>query len=96
MVPTFKLFRQFYSLKQRKNWYFLQSRGKPLVTHLPDSHKGWKGKLIRLKFLGGFGVPLKWELADRSLNRFFEATKVKHDFFNKVWAMFFLGMLVKD
>ena len=59
------------------------------MTHILDSHKGWKGKFIRLKSTGGFELPLKWELVDWSSNMFFEEIEAEQDLFNKVWAMSF-------
>ena len=40
-VPsTSQLFRNFFFLKTRKEFYFLQFRGKPIVTGLSDTNKG--------------------------------------------------------
>ena len=66
------------------------------MTHLPNSHKGWEGKFIRLKSSSGFEVPLKWELVDGNQNRLSEATEDEHVLFTKVRAMSFSGKLVKD
>ena len=96
MVPTFELFRWFYSLKRREGWYFFQSRVNPLVAYLFNSHKSWRGKFIRLKLPGGFRAPLKLDVADKSPNRFSKATKVEWELFIKVQAMFFSGKLVKN
>ena len=54
------------------------------MTNLPNSHKGWKGKIIRIKSLGGFRVFLEWRLVDGSRNKFVEATKSEATFFTKV------------
>ena len=40
VTPTSRLFRSFFFLKTREEFYFLQSRGKPIVTGLPDTNKG--------------------------------------------------------
>ena len=58
VMPTSRLFRNFYFLKTREEFYFLQSRGKPIVTGLPDINKGWKPLFIRVTVLNGFGVDL--------------------------------------
>ena len=65
------------------------------MTYLSDSHKGWKGKIIKLKSLGGFRVSLEWRLGDGSQNRFFEATKVVAAVFSKVRELSFSRNLVR-
>ena len=54
------------------------------MTDLLDSHKVWKGKIIRIRSMGGFGLSLVWRLVDRSQNRFAEATEAEATFFTKV------------
>ena len=39
VTPTSRLFRNFFFLKTREEFYFLQSRGKSIVTGLPDTNK---------------------------------------------------------
>ena len=58
IVPTSRLYWNFYFLKTREEFYFVQSRGKPIVTGLPDINKGWKPLFIRVTALNGFGVDL--------------------------------------
>lgn len=41
-------------------------------------------KIIRLKSSGGFGVPLKWKLADGSQNRFSKVAEAEAALFTKV------------
>ena len=40
VMPTSHLFHSFYYLKTRNEFYFLQSRGSPIVTKLSDTNKG--------------------------------------------------------
>ena len=40
VMPTSRLFSNFYYLKTYEEFYFLQSRGKSIVTKLPDTNKG--------------------------------------------------------
>ena len=96
MATFFELFRRFYSLKQRKGWYFFQSRGANLVTHLSDSHKDWKGKIIKLKSPCGFGMSLEWRLADGSQHRFLKVMEVEVMVFSKVRELSFSKNFVND
>ena len=41
-------------------------------------------------------MPVKWKVADRSSNRFFEAIEAEYELFIKVRTMSFLGKLVKN
>ena len=54
------------------------------MTYLSDSHKGWKGKIIKLKSSSDFGVSLEWRLVDSSQNKFFEAMEAETMIFSKV------------
>ena len=69
VAPTSRLFRSFYFLKTREEFYFLQSRGKPIVTKLPDTNKGWKPLFIRITTPIGFGVDLQWRVAKAAGNK---------------------------
>ena len=40
VTSTSRLFRSFFFLKTREEFYFLQSRDKPIVIGLPDTNKG--------------------------------------------------------
>ena len=40
VTSTSRLFRNFFFLKTREKFYFLQSKGKPVVTGLLDTNKG--------------------------------------------------------
>ena len=68
----------------------------PLLINLLDSHKGWKGKIIRLKLSGGFRVSLEWKSTDKSQNRFFEAMEAEVALFTIVRKLSFSGNLVKN
>ena len=59
VTSTSQLFRSFFFLKTREEFYFLQSRGKPIVTGLPDTNKGWKPLFLRITSPIGFGVELQ-------------------------------------
>ena len=48
VMSTSRLFRNFYYLKTREEFYFLQFMGKPIVTKLSDTNKGWKPLFIRV------------------------------------------------
>ena len=69
IVPTSRLFRNFYFLKTHEEFYFLQSRDKPIVTGLPDTNKGWKPLFIRVTVPNGFGVDLQWRVAKAGGNK---------------------------
>ena len=69
VAPTSLLFRYFYFLKSREEFYFLQSRGKPIVTKLPDTNKGWKPLFIRITSPTGFGVDFQWRVAKAGGNK---------------------------
>ena len=58
VMPTSRLFRNFYYLKTRGKFYFFQSRGKLIVTKLPNTNKGWKPLFVRVTDPNGFGVDL--------------------------------------
>ena len=58
VTPTSRLFRSFFFLKTREEFYFLQSKGKPIMTRLPDTNKGWKPLFLRITSPLGFGVDL--------------------------------------
>ena len=60
IIPTSRLFRSFYYLKTREEFYFLQSRGSLIVTKLSDTNKGWKPLFFKVTDLNGFGVDLQW------------------------------------
>ena len=58
VMSTSRLFRNFYFLQTHKEFYFLQSKGKPIVTKLPNTNKGWKTLFLRITNSNGFGVDL--------------------------------------
>ena len=63
VMLTSRLFRNFYYLKTREEFYFLQSRDKPIVTKLSDTNKGWKPLFVRITDPNGFRVDLQWLVA---------------------------------
>ena len=69
VVPISRLFINFYFLKSREKFYFLQSRGKSIVTKLSDTNKGWKPLFIRITSSTGFGIDLQWRVANAGGNK---------------------------
>ena len=67
-----------------------------MITHLLDSHKGWKEKIIKLKSPRGFGVSLEWRLVDDIQNRFLEVMKANAAIFFKLKKLSFPETLVKN
>ena len=63
VTPISRLFRSFFFLKTREEFYFLQSRGKLIVIGLPDTNKGWKPLFLRITSPLGFEVDLQWRVA---------------------------------
>ena len=68
-MPTSRLFRNFYYLKTREEFYFLQSRDKPIVTKLSDTNKGWKPLFVRVTYPNGFKVDLQWRVVKAGGNK---------------------------
>ena len=66
------------------------------MTQLPNSHKGWKGKVIKLKSPGGFGVSLEWRLTDNSQNKLSKVMEVEAIVFTKIRRLSFSRELVKN
>ena len=58
IMLTSRLFHNFYFLKTREEFYFLQFRGKSIVTKLSDTNKDWKPLFIRVTDPNGFRVDL--------------------------------------
>ena len=54
------------------------------MTHLFDNHKGWKGKVIKLKSPMGFKVSLEWRLVDDSQNKLLEMMEDEATIFSKI------------
>ena len=69
VMPTSRLFRNFYFLKTREEFYFLQSRGKLIVIELFDNKKGWKPLFTRVITPNGFGVDLQWRVTKSGGNK---------------------------
>ena len=69
VMPTSRLFRNFYFLNTREEFYFLQSREKSIVIKLPDTNKGWKTLFLIITDPNGFGVDLQWRVAKAGGNK---------------------------
>ena len=96
VVPTYKLFRMFYSLKRRDKFHFFQLGGKPLVIDLCRSNKHWKEKFIQFKCSGGLGVNMEWRVASDGSSKVTGVAKVKPAIFAQVREHSFFENLVKD
>ena len=82
--PTSRLFRSFFFLKTREEFYFFQYRGKPIVTGLPDTNKGWKPLFLRITCPHGFGVDLQWRVAKAGGNKVPTLTLVEQKLYSKI------------
>ena len=69
VMSTSRLFCNFYYIKTHEEFYFLQSRGSPIMTKLLDTNKGWKPLFVKVTNLNGFGVDLQWRVAKIGGNR---------------------------
>ena len=67
MDITFRIFRLFYLLKMRDNWYFFPAKSVSIVNHLLTSHKHWK-EFIYIRSCVGFKVDLTWRVANGRAN----------------------------
>ena len=56
--PTSRVFRLFYRLKAKREWYFFSGRGRKVVVGNSTSVKNWKGRFVRMRREEGFGVSL--------------------------------------
>ena len=83
-MPTSRLFRSFFFLKTREEFYFLQSRGKPIVIGLPNTNKGWKPLFLRITSSLGFGVDLQWPVAKVGGNKVPTLTLVEQKDYSKI------------
>ena len=83
--PTSRLFRTFYFLKTREEFYFLQARGKPIVTGLPDTNKGWKPLFLRIVSPIGFGVDLQWRVAKAGGNKMPALTLLESKHYSQIF-----------
>lgn len=77
VIPTSKLFKMFYILKRRDEFYHLHPRGSPVVVDLPYSNKHWKERFVRLKCPNEIWMSLKWEVSNDGPNRMIGATLAK-------------------
>ena len=69
VMSTSRLFRNFYYLKTREEFYFLQSSDKSILTKLLDTNKGWKLLFVRVIDPNGFGVDVQWQVAKVGENK---------------------------
>ena len=84
VTPTNRLFRSFFFLKTLEEFYFLQSRGKLIVTGLPDTNKGWKPLFLRITSPFGFRVDLQWRVAKAGGNKAPTLTLVEQKDYSKI------------
>ena len=84
VAPTSRLFRNFFFLKMREKFYFLQSRGKPVVTGLPDTNKGRKPLFLRITNLTGFRVDLQLRAAKTGGNKAPTLTLIEQKYYSKI------------
>ena len=84
MASTSRLFRSFYFLKTREEFYFLQSRGKLIVTKLHDTNKGWKPLFIRITAPIGFGVDLQRRVEKAVGNKASTLTLLEKEGYEKI------------
>ena len=84
VAPTSRLFRNFFFLKTREEFYFLQSKGKPVVTGLLNKNKGWKPLFFRITNPTGFGVDLQWRVAKTGGNKAPTLTLIEQNDYSKI------------
>ena len=104
VTPTSRLFRNFFFLKTREEFYFLQFRGKPIVNGLPDTNKGWKPLFLRITSPIGFEVDLQWRVAKVGGNKAPTLTLVEQKDYSKIldhesgfpWTLVKIRMKLKN
>ena len=84
ITSTSRLFRSFFFLKTREEFYFLQSRGKPIVIGLSVTNKGWKPLFLRITSPLGFGVDLQWRVAKAGGNKTPTLTLIEQKDYSKI------------